>query len=106
MDGQLKKIKSLTPTILLSSLERQVCLEYSVGLKIFVCGNGHSVCENCKPAVSECPTYQGSPAKTRNLGLEQLAENVVVQCPFAETGCIEAVVGSEYKLHKSECKFR
>jgi hypothetical protein len=98
------KIKSLTPTILLSSLERQVYLEYSVGLKIFVCGNWHSVCENCQPALSQCPTCQGPPARTRNLGLEQLAENVVVQCPFAEIGCIEnePEPGSDYRVRQDE----
>jgi hypothetical protein len=83
-----------------------VCLEYSIGLKIFVCGNGHSVCENCYPHISECPTCQGPPAKTRNLGLEQIAEAVVVQCPFAENGCPLSLSGSMYRLHKANCDFR
>jgi hypothetical protein len=107
MDGQIQnEAKALTPNILLSSLECPVCLEYSLGLKIFVCGNGHSVCGNCQFYLDECPTCQGPPAQTRNLALEQLAENVVVECPFVEDGCIQSVVGSEYKLHKSNCDFR
>jgi hypothetical protein len=107
MDGQLKnEARALTPKILLSSLECPVCLEYSIGIKIFVCGNGHSVCGNCHKHLSQCPTCQGPPAKTRNLRLEEIAENVVVECPFAEVGCIQSVVGSHYKLHKSDCDFR
>jgi hypothetical protein len=107
MDREFQnEAKALTSKILLSSLECPVCLEYSIGLKIFVCRNGHSVCENCNPALSQCPTGQGPPAKTRNRRLEEIAGNVVVQCPFAEIGCIESVVGNEYKLHESKCDFR
>jgi hypothetical protein len=76
-----------------------------VGLKIFVCGNGHSVCGNCHPALNKCPTCEGPPAKTRSLVLEQLAEAVVVQCPFADNGCPLSLSGSEYTLHKLDCDF-
>jgi hypothetical protein len=107
IDRQLPtEAKSLSPKILFSSLECPVCLEYSVGFKIYSCRNGHSVCENCQPYLCRCPTCQGPPAKTRNLGLENIAENVVVECPFAEAGCIQYVVGSEYNLHKSDCDLR
>jgi hypothetical protein len=106
MDRQLQnEAEALTPKMLLSILECPVCLEYSIGLKIFVCGNGHSVCENCQPDLSECPTCQGPPAKTRNLGLEQLAENVVVECPFAENGCTSFLSSSDYQIHKTACDF-
>jgi hypothetical protein len=107
MERKLKnEPKALTPKVLLDPLECPVCFEYSMGLKIYVCGNGHSVCENCHPALSECPICKGPPTGVRNYGLEQLAENVVVHCPFTENGCNESIVGSEYKLHKSVCDFR
>jgi hypothetical protein len=97
MDGQHQNdTKALTPKTLLSSLECPVCLEYSVGLKIFVCGN-------CHPALKKCPTCEGPPAKTSNLGLEQLAGAVVVPCPSAENGCPLSLSGSDYTFHKSDC---
>jgi hypothetical protein len=97
--------KGLTSKIILSPLECPVCWEYSIGIKIYVCGNGHSLCENCHPLVEVCPTCNGPLSRTRNYALEQIAEAVVVPCPFAENGCSESVTGSEYQLHKSTCDF-
>jgi E3 ubiquitin-protein ligase SIAH1 len=98
--------KALTPKVLLAALECPVCLDYSFGLKIYNCGNGHSVCENCHPHLSECPTCKGPPTVVRNYGLESIAENVVVECPFTGVGCKEIVAGGNYKVHKSECDYR
>jgi hypothetical protein len=103
MDGLLKIDKKAFTSI--EPLKCPVCLEYSFGLKMFICRNGHSVCENCQPALDTCPTCKGSPPQTRNLGLEQMAEGVVVPCPYEENGCIQSIKGREYKQHKSDCDF-
>jgi primosomal protein N' len=107
MDGKLQTVtKALTPKNILSSLECPVCMEYSIGIKIFACLKGHTVCGKCQPFLDKCPKCRGPPAQTRNLGLENIAESVVVQCPFAEAGCIQYIVGTEYNLHESKCDFR
>jgi hypothetical protein len=97
--------QKLTTVGILSPLKCPVCFEYSIGVSIYVCGNGHSVCENCHFKLNKCPTCNGPPPKTRNLGLEELADAVVVSCPFAESGCTQSVIGSKYKQHKSSCSF-
>jgi E3 ubiquitin-protein ligase SIAH1 len=103
MDGLLQK--DTKPFSSIEPLRCPVCLKYSFGLKIFICRKGHSVCENCQPDLDECPTCRGRPPQTRNFGLEEMAEGVVAPCPYAEKGCTQSVVGSEYKLHKSICDF-
>jgi hypothetical protein len=96
----------ITSKEVLSILQCEVCHEYSIGFKIYVCSTGHPICQKCHPKLRSCPTCDGEPLQTRPLGLEKLADTVVVHCPFLENGCPHIVTGKEYERHSSTCSFR
>jgi hypothetical protein len=98
-------LKPLTPPEILSSLECPVCLEYAIGIDLYVCSNGHSHCENCHPQLAECPVCKGQIQQTRNIGLQGIADAVVVKCPYSENGCSEHIEVKDYKEHISLCYF-
>jgi hypothetical protein len=105
MEGRLQNDTNAVNS--LEGLECPVCFGYSFDLKIFICENGHSVCENCQPHLATCPTCRGPKPVIRNFGLEQLAKAAAIfPCPYAKSGCGEILKGSEYEQHTSVCGFR
>jgi len=53
--------------------ECPVCLErMPPPVKIFTCPNGHFVCGNCEPNVTNCPTCRIKPVTGRATGMEQM----------------------------------
>jgi hypothetical protein len=97
--------KILTSPEILSTLVCPVCSDYFIGLNIYVCLNGHSVCGNCHPGLAACPTCEGDILNRRNHSLEKTAASVNVKCPHSESGCLQVIVGREYRQHISLCRF-
>jgi hypothetical protein len=58
-----------------AALECPVCMEYMVP-PITMCSSGHSVCRDCKPRLSSCPTCRRPLTGTRNIALEHLARDM------------------------------
>lgn len=82
---------------LMKELECPVCFEY-MKPPISMCENGHSICNDCKPKLNNCPSCRKSFLNVRNLALESLATVLVstnkspkisdssnknYKCPFA-----------------------
>ncbi|KDR15644.1 uncharacterized protein LOC110833383 [Zootermopsis nevadensis] len=80
---------------LLQELECPVCME-TMKPPITMCENGHSICANCKPKLTYCPSCTKPFLHVRNLALESLSRQVTdqmgeqqptrfpqsVECPF------------------------
>lgn len=80
---------------LLQELECPVCME-CMQPPITMCENGHNICPNCKPKLSNCPSCTKPFLQVRNLALENLSRQVTdqkcqqqpvrvsqsVECPF------------------------
>lgn len=64
--------------------ECPVCYEYVLP-PILQCSNGHLVCSDCRPKLEQCPTCRDSLGTIRNLGMEQLASNLLFPCKYE--GC-------------------
>jgi E3 ubiquitin-protein ligase SIAH1 len=82
---------------LMKELECPVCFEY-MKPPISMCENGHSICNDCKPKLNNCPFCRKSFLNVRNLALESLSTVLVssnnspknsdssqknYKCPFA-----------------------
>lgn len=82
---------------IMKELECAVCFEY-MKPPISMCENGHSICNDCKLKLNNCPFCKKSFLKVRNLALESLATMLVstnsspknsdsspknYKCPFA-----------------------
>jgi E3 ubiquitin-protein ligase SIAH1 len=56
----------------MKELECPVCFEY-MKPPISMCENGHSICNDCKPKLKNCPSCRKSFLDVRNLALESLS---------------------------------
>ena len=66
---------------LLGELECPVCMEYMLP-PITFCLNGHNICNNCKPMLTNCPTCRQPFVNIRNVALEKLARQMKYPCTF------------------------
>jgi E3 ubiquitin-protein ligase SIAH1 len=70
-------------------LECPVCLEYMVP-PITMCSSGHSVCQACRPRLTNCPTCRRPLLGIRNYGLEHLARELQLPPGPADAGAPQA----------------
>lgn len=89
---------------LLSALECPVCLEY-MAPPIFLCENGHSICDQCRPQLPVCPTCR-KPflPNTRNVALESIAHGLDYPC--RNEGCSEIFPLELVAQHQAVCPRR
>jgi E3 ubiquitin-protein ligase SIAH1 len=89
---------------LLGALECPVCMEYMVP-PIYMCESGHSICERCRPQLPACPTCR-KPflAKTRNIALESIADDLDYPC--RNDGCFEILPVHSITQHEAVCPHR
>jgi len=89
---------------LLGVLECPVCLEYMVP-PISLCESGHSICDQCRPQLPVCPTCR-KPflAKTRNIALESIADDLDYPC--RNDGCFEIYPVQIITQHEAVCPHR
>lgn len=89
---------------LLGALECPVCMEYMVP-PISLCESGHSICEQCRPQLPECPTCR-KPflSTTRNIALESIADGLDYPC--RNEGCFEIYPLQIITQHEAVCPHR
>ena len=89
---------------LLGALECPVCMEYMVP-PISLCESGHSICVQCRPQLPVCPTCR-KPflAKTRNIALESIADELDYPC--RNDGCFEIFPVQIITQHEAVCPHR
>ena len=93
-----------------SFLECPVCQEIPEKMKIFLCTDGHSICEQCKAKVKQqCPVCRGRYDKPprRNREREHLIDSKITEheCKNVEQGCqFKATLGAKSD-HEKNCGF-
>lgn len=89
---------------ILGALECPVCMEY-MAPPIFLCENGHSICEQCRPQLPACPACRRPfLPNTRNIALESIAEEIDFPC--RNEGCFEMCRLETIAQHQAECPRR
>ncbi|XP_069680184.1 E3 ubiquitin-protein ligase Siah1-like [Periplaneta americana] len=89
---------------LLSELECPVCMEYMLP-PITFCLNGHNVCTNCKPQLTNCPTCRQPFVNIRNVALEKLARQMKYPCTYRKFGCKETFPPGLITQHQTRCRY-
>lgn len=89
---------------ILSELDCPVCYECMVP-PIYQCETGHSVCDNCKPKITECPLCKLPVKDTRNFGLEKITGCIKYYCKYRDFNCSFNSSVNEIKQHEALCKF-
>lgn len=70
----------------LDHLNCPVCFQY-FSAQIYTCKTGHSVCNSCKNSTDKCSICNSAYEGSRNFALENILENLQVQCSNKEDGC-------------------
>ncbi|XP_056649023.1 uncharacterized protein LOC130453351 [Diorhabda sublineata] len=88
---------------ILSELECPVCNEFMIP-PIYICVNGHSLCNECLEKVQCCPNCRSSlENKTRNFTVEKLTTKVHYPCKNREIGCGISTTSDKIREHERVC---
>lgn len=90
----------------LKLLECPVC--YNVyKSKIFMCENGHNICEECKQNVNICPTCRSELKRTRNHLVEELiSKSLLYSCENSNLGCTVNLALNQIQTHQGVCHLK
>eukprot|EP00954_Amorphochlora_amoebiformis_P009257 720835-Amorphochlora_amoeboformis.AAC.2 len=100
------KAESSDEESLASQLECPICMNCYT-LKVFVCANGHSLCETCYEKIkNKCPSCRTPLKGARNRALEHVITHTVLPCRFREYGCDFKGRGSARSAHRRLCVHR
>lgn len=72
---------------------------------IFICKNGHSICEKCKLEPPHCPTCTVPFTNIRSVSLEKLSTYMEFPCIYRGSGCNESVRSENINEHQSMCPY-
>lgn len=108
-----EQLKKTVPAAFLDTMMEMAqcpcCSEYYMG-NVMQCKNGHTLCEECRKKLSECPTCKSryGSEMNRNITYEMTLSklNITVPCAFRAMGCTETVPYSQIHDHWRKCKFR
>ncbi|XP_018564747.1 uncharacterized protein LOC108906081 [Anoplophora glabripennis] len=76
-----------------------------ISSEIYQCTGGHSICNECKPVVKNCPLCRKDVLDTRNYALEKLIPFLTYPCKFHKDGCTYTSKCKEIKNHEENCNF-
>lgn len=72
---------------------------------IYQCAGGHSICQDCRPNLQECPLCRSVIQTTQNFTLEKVTQYMVYPCKFYKTGCTYSSKSTEIRQHENSCEF-
>eukprot|EP00386_Alphamonas_edax_P005028 GDKI01015785.1.p1 GENE.GDKI01015785.1~~GDKI01015785.1.p1 ORF type:complete len:298 (-),score=51.72 GDKI01015785.1:122-1015(-) len=102
----IEKQNSMALVSTLELLECSVCVESMIP-PIYQCKEGHTLCNECKAKVKQCPTCRCETIDIRCRALERIAESLdEIQCKYACYGCRSTVKYATKKEHEQKCAFR
>lgn len=95
---------SLSKEKLLEELSCKVCCELMVP-PIYMCGTGHSICNQCYEKVARCPTCKNvmQSKNARFYSLEHIFNQTRLPCKNAKFGCTAPILGEQIKDHMKTC---
>ncbi|CEM19291.1 unnamed protein product [Vitrella brassicaformis CCMP3155] len=90
----------------LELLECSVCCESMIP-PIYQCKEGHTICQDCRLRVKQCPVCRSETLDIRCRALERLAESLdEINCKYSCYGCRVTVKYATKKDHEQKCAFR
>lgn len=92
---------------LLNELKCPVCLNLFIP-RVFLCSNGHSICEACKNQLVEnsCPICKISyESIIHNITLEKLIRVMIYPCKYHISGCSFAAPSTRIGEHENICEY-
>jgi len=101
-----RKVDFSLPDCVVKSLECPVCLETIKDPPIYLCEKGHGLCQTCRTPLKAqkkpCPVCRGKLTEARNLGLENILDQLPkIKCK--NEGCtFERSDGQLVKRHEDE----
>lgn len=95
---------SLHKEELIEELFCKICDELMVP-PIYMCGVGHSICNQCYEKVTRCPTCNNAMQSkgVRNYSLETIFNRTKQPCKNADFGCKVTILGEQIKDHMKTC---
>lgn len=85
-----------------SELYCATCL-FEMSPPIFLCSEGHSVCDNCR--FKDCGICSQSITDLRNTDLEDISIKMKHPCKYNSSGCMERLKRDEIEKHEMDCRF-
>ncbi|XP_072392973.1 uncharacterized protein [Diabrotica undecimpunctata] len=85
---------------ILQELECMICCEYMLP-PIYQCLTGHSICEECKESIKECPICRKDFQNTKNFALAQIIEHLNYPCKY--NGCKFVTKSKDIRKHQTTC---
>ncbi|XP_018571889.1 uncharacterized protein LOC108911434 [Anoplophora glabripennis] len=100
-----KEDEKIPPQINVETVRRALncpyCMKYMTP-PIFTCATGHTICNECRPRLKECPTCKAYFRQSRNYALEDMSNELELPCQFNMDGC--TFVGSVSQMYNHELK--
>ncbi|XP_023214808.1 E3 ubiquitin-protein ligase SIAH1B-like [Centruroides sculpturatus] len=90
---------------LISLLNCPICYT-RVRPPVYQCTNGHIVCADCRPRITNCHTCREPLGHIRSLIAEQIAGTIQAPCEFQPFGCPELLQEDNRRTHEESCNFR
>ncbi|XP_023216836.1 E3 ubiquitin-protein ligase Siah1-like [Centruroides sculpturatus] len=81
-----------------------ICVEI-VRSPVFQCSNGHIVCSQCKPRITQCHTCREAMGNIRSLVAEQITASLRLLCMHQAHGCPEYLTTEDREFHERQCPF-
>ncbi|KAL0277464.1 UNVERIFIED_CONTAM: hypothetical protein PYX00_004730 [Menopon gallinae] len=104
-DKKEKRVSKLLPNVV-KLLDCPVCFE-RITPPVTVCTNGHAVCNNCRIKLHSCPTCKTSFSANKNTILDQIIEENIYACKYAQKGCTAEMKLREIEEHElKQCIYR
>ncbi|CAG9833282.1 unnamed protein product [Diabrotica balteata] len=85
---------------ILEELECMICCEYMLP-PIYQCLTGHSICEECKESIKECPICRKEFQNTKNFALAHIIEHLNYPCKY--NGCKFVTKSKDIRKHQTTC---
>lgn len=94
-----------TDRALLNEVECPVCNRHMVP-PIYLCSNGHSLCNCCKQRIANCPICRVPLGSVHNHALEKCVEQMRYPCRYNGHGCRFVAPSAEIRIHEEICPLR
>ncbi|KAJ8924469.1 hypothetical protein NQ315_007266 [Exocentrus adspersus] len=82
-----------------------ICMVY-MEAPIFICPTGHTLCNVCKPQLTECPSCKATLEERRNYLVEEMAMEMKLPCRNDVKGCTFWGITSTMDDHEGQCSYQ
>ena len=103
VDKNTNLISSLFGKNFENTITCPVCFEIMCK-EIYLCSNGHSICDECKETLDDCPKCRNCWTNTRNRDLESIISEIELPCK--NNPCEFTGIPDQLKQHENVCRYK